>query len=130
GPRARRPLPRGQRGRPPRGRQRGHRQDHHPVRPPGGRPDRQGAQVPRGENEGGSRAMKKLPAPKTVAEIAALLGGAATGDTAAVITAVAEVASAGPSDVASFHNMKYVAAAQASPAGCLLVPEEIGRAHV
>ncbi|HXS99176.1 MAG TPA: UDP-3-O-(3-hydroxymyristoyl)glucosamine N-acyltransferase [Elusimicrobiota bacterium] len=66
--------------------------------------------------------MKKLPAPKTVAEIAALLGGVAAGDAAAVITAVAEVASAGPSDVASFHNMKYVAAAQASRAGCLLVP--------
>ena len=66
--------------------------------------------------------MKKLPSPKTVAEIAALLGGRAIGDDKAVITAVAEVSSAGPSDVASFHNMKYVEQAKASAAGCLLVP--------
>jgi len=67
--------------------------------------------------------MKKLPAPKTVAEIAALVGGRALGDERLVVESVAEVASAGPGDVASFHNMKYLAAAQASPAGCLLVPE-------
>jgi len=66
--------------------------------------------------------MKTLPQPKTVAEIAALVGGRAVGDERHVVTAVAEVAAAGPADVASFHNMKYVAAAQASPAGCLLVP--------
>jgi UDP-3-O-[3-hydroxymyristoyl] glucosamine N-acyltransferase len=66
--------------------------------------------------------MKKLPSPKTVAEIAALVGGQVVGDGARVVASVAEVASAGPDDVASFHNMKYVAAAQASPAGCLLVP--------
>lgn len=67
--------------------------------------------------------MKKLPSPKTVAEIAALVGGRALGDERAVIESVAEVASAGPSDVASFHNMKYLASAQASPAGCLLIPD-------
>jgi len=67
--------------------------------------------------------MKKLPSPKTVAEIAALLGGAAVGDDKAVITGVAEVSSATASDVASFHNMKYVEQAKASLAGCLLVPE-------
>ena len=66
--------------------------------------------------------MKNLPSPKTVAEIAALVGGEALGDARHVVESVAEVASAGPSDVASFHNMKYLAAAQASPAGCLLVP--------
>jgi UDP-3-O-[3-hydroxymyristoyl] glucosamine N-acyltransferase len=66
--------------------------------------------------------MKNLPAPKTVAELAALVGGQAVGDGTLVIESVAEVAAAGPKDVASFHNMKYLAAAQASPAGCLLVP--------
>jgi UDP-3-O-[3-hydroxymyristoyl] glucosamine N-acyltransferase len=66
--------------------------------------------------------MKKRPTPKTVAEIAALVGGEAVGDGAVVIESVAEVASAGVKDVASFHNMKYLAAAQASAAGCLLVP--------
>ncbi|MFI5362232.1 MAG: UDP-3-O-(3-hydroxymyristoyl)glucosamine N-acyltransferase [Elusimicrobiota bacterium] len=66
--------------------------------------------------------MKKLPSPQTVAQIAALVGGRALGDENAVIAGVAEVASAGPADVASFHNMKYLAAAQTSPAGCLLVP--------
>ncbi|MFI5362035.1 MAG: UDP-3-O-(3-hydroxymyristoyl)glucosamine N-acyltransferase [Elusimicrobiota bacterium] len=66
--------------------------------------------------------MKNLPSPKTVAEIAALVGGQAIGDASLVIESVAEVAAAGPRDVASFHNMKYLAAAQASPAGCLLVP--------
>ena len=66
--------------------------------------------------------MKNLPSPKTVAEIAALVGGQAVGGEGLVIENVAEVASAGPTDVASFHNMKYLAAAQASPAGCLLVP--------
>lgn len=66
--------------------------------------------------------MKKLPAPKTVAELAALVGGLPLGDASHVIEGVAEVASAGPLDAASFHNMKYVAAAQASSAGCLLVP--------
>ena len=66
--------------------------------------------------------MKTLPQPKTVAEIAVLVGGQASGDVGRVVSAVAEVASAGPGDAASFHNMKYVAAAQASSAGCLLVP--------
>jgi len=66
--------------------------------------------------------MKKLPAPLTVAQIAALVGGQAVGDGSRVVESVAEVASAGPSDVASLHNMKYLAAAQASLAGCLLVP--------
>jgi UDP-3-O-[3-hydroxymyristoyl] glucosamine N-acyltransferase len=68
--------------------------------------------------------MKNLPSPKTVAEIAALVGGRTIGDESLVVESVAEIASAGPRDVASFHNMKYLATAQASPAGCLLVPAE------
>jgi UDP-3-O-[3-hydroxymyristoyl] glucosamine N-acyltransferase len=68
--------------------------------------------------------MMPLPRPKTVAEIAALVGGRVVGDAGYVVESVSEVASAGPKDVASFHNMKYVAAAQTSPAGCLLVPPQ------
>ena len=66
--------------------------------------------------------MKTLPQPLTVADIASLVGGRTVGDERHVVSSVAEVAAAGPDDVASFHNMRYVAAAQASPAGCLLVP--------
>jgi UDP-3-O-[3-hydroxymyristoyl] glucosamine N-acyltransferase len=66
--------------------------------------------------------MKTLPAPKTVAEIAALVGGEAVGDGSLLIEGVAEVSAAGSKEVASLHNMKYLAAAAASPAGCLLVP--------
>jgi UDP-3-O-[3-hydroxymyristoyl] glucosamine N-acyltransferase len=68
--------------------------------------------------------MIRLPKPLSVTEIASLVGGQALGDERQVIENVAEVASAGPQDVASFHNMKYLAAAQASPAGCLLVPPQ------
>ncbi|MBI3566015.1 MAG: UDP-3-O-(3-hydroxymyristoyl)glucosamine N-acyltransferase [Elusimicrobia bacterium] len=66
--------------------------------------------------------MRTLPKPHTVAQIAALVGGQVVGDADHVVEAVSEVANAGPKDVASFHNMKYAAAAAASPAGCLLVP--------
>jgi UDP-3-O-[3-hydroxymyristoyl] glucosamine N-acyltransferase len=68
--------------------------------------------------------MKALPKPLTAAEIAALVGGRAVGDPAHVVAAVAEVAEAGPGDVATFHNMKYAAEAAASKAGCLLVPPQ------
>jgi len=66
--------------------------------------------------------MKTLPQPKTVAEIAALVGGRAVGDAGHVVESVAEVSAAGPKDVATLHNMKYAAQAAAAPAGCLLVP--------
>ena len=68
--------------------------------------------------------MKNLPKPLSAAEIAALVGGRAVGDAGHAVSAVAEVAAAGPDDVASFHNMKYAAEAAASKAGCLLVPPQ------
>ena len=68
--------------------------------------------------------MINLPKPMTAAEIAALVGGQAFGETAHVIENVAEVAHAGPKGVSSLHNMKYLAAAQAAPLGCLLVPPQ------
>ena len=66
--------------------------------------------------------MKPLPQPKTALQIAQLVGGRVIGDERHVVENVAEVAAAGPRDVASLHNMKYLAAAQAAPAGCLLAP--------
>ncbi len=68
--------------------------------------------------------MMKLPQPQTVAQIAALVGGQVVGDGAHVVGAVSEVANAGPDTIASFHNMKYAAAAAAAPAGCLFVPPQ------
>lgn len=68
--------------------------------------------------------MMKLPQPQTAAQIAALVGGELVGDADHRVDAVSEVANAGPSSVASFHNMKYAAAAAAAPAGVLLVPPQ------
>ncbi|MDE2490188.1 MAG: UDP-3-O-(3-hydroxymyristoyl)glucosamine N-acyltransferase [Elusimicrobia bacterium] len=68
--------------------------------------------------------MKTLPKPLSVAEIAALVGGKASGETSWTIEGVSEVSSAGPKDAASFHNVKYAAEAAASKAGCLLVPPQ------
>ena len=68
--------------------------------------------------------MKTLPQPMTVAEIAALVGGTAVGETGQTITRVAELADAGPSDAAFFENRKYGAAAAKSAAGLLFVPPD------
>jgi len=68
--------------------------------------------------------MKTLPKPLTAAEVAALVGGRVVGDASQSVAEVAEVAAAGPNDVASFHNMKYAAEAAASKAGVLLVPPQ------
>lgn len=68
--------------------------------------------------------MKALPKPMTAAEIAALTGGAASGATETMITRVANVADAGPSDAAFFENRKYGAQAAAAQAGLLFVPSD------
>lgn len=68
--------------------------------------------------------MSRLPQPATVSEIARLVGGEAVGDTGAVISAVADLADAGPTDIAFLENQKYAAAAAAAPAGCLLLPPQ------
>jgi UDP-3-O-[3-hydroxymyristoyl] glucosamine N-acyltransferase len=66
--------------------------------------------------------VRRLPSPLTAAQISALVGGRVVGDEKYSIEGVAEVAQAGPRDVASFHNMKYLAVSAAAAAGCLLVP--------
>ena len=69
--------------------------------------------------------MRPLPKPLSVLEIARLVGGTTEGDANQLIANVSEVVGAGPNDVASFHNMKYAAAAAVSKAGCLLVPAQV-----
>jgi hypothetical protein len=66
--------------------------------------------------------MKALLQPMTVNEIATLVEGQTRGDGNYSITHISEVTSATANAVASFHNMKYAAAAQTVPAGCLLIP--------
>lgn len=65
--------------------------------------------------------MISLPKPMSSAEIARLVGGRLIGDEGAMIEHLSDVANAGPTDAASFHNAKYGEAAAASRAGCLFV---------
>ncbi len=66
----------------------------------------------------------KLPRPQTVAEIARLVGGQAVGDANTVISGVADLANAGPTDISFLENQKYAATAAASFAGCLFLPPQ------
>jgi len=59
---------------------------------------------------------------KTVAEIAQLVGGQAEGDTGRRIAGVAGLSEAGAQDLSFLGNMKYLAAAAATGAGCVLLP--------
>ncbi len=59
-----------------------------------------------------------------VFEIAELAGGVVEGDAGVEITGAADLESAGPHDLAFVANRKAAAAAQASAAGCLIVPQE------
>jgi UDP-3-O-[3-hydroxymyristoyl] glucosamine N-acyltransferase len=68
--------------------------------------------------------MKTLPKPMTVAEIAALVGGTASGALDQRITGVSTLAEAGANDAAFLENAKYWAQASAACAGCLFVPPE------
>lgn len=68
--------------------------------------------------------MKILPTPMTVAEIAALVGGTASGALDQRITGVSTLAEAGESDAAFLENPKYWAAAATATAGCLFLPLE------
>lgn len=68
--------------------------------------------------------MKTLPKPMTVAEIAALVGGEAIGETGQTITRVAELADAGETDAVFFENRKYGELAAKSPAGLLFAPPD------
>jgi UDP-3-O-[3-hydroxymyristoyl] glucosamine N-acyltransferase len=60
--------------------------------------------------------------PFTIAELAELVGGAATGDSARAITGANTIENAGESDLAFAASRKALDAAAFSRAGCLLVP--------
>jgi len=58
---------------------------------------------------------------RTLGELAALVGGEASGDAALEVTGVAPLEEAGPSQVSFFSNKKYRAAFEASRAGAVIV---------
>jgi UDP-3-O-[3-hydroxymyristoyl] glucosamine N-acyltransferase len=58
----------------------------------------------------------------TVAEIAKMLGGKVEGDAGLNIECPAKLQDAGPNDISFYHNPKYVGLAEATEAGCLLLP--------
>jgi UDP-3-O-[3-hydroxymyristoyl] glucosamine N-acyltransferase len=60
---------------------------------------------------------------KTVAELAALVGGRAAGDAGAVVVGVASIEGAGEGDVAFVEDEKFFDAARACRATCVIVPE-------
>ncbi|HEX7175499.1 MAG TPA: UDP-3-O-(3-hydroxymyristoyl)glucosamine N-acyltransferase [Pyrinomonadaceae bacterium] len=63
---------------------------------------------------------------KTVAELAALVGGRAVGDGQVVVERVASLEGAGQGSVAFVADAKMMEAARASDASCLIVPEGAG----
>src|SRR2546423_12382577 len=60
---------------------------------------------------------------KTVAELAALVGGRAVGDACALVRGVASIEGAGEGDVAFVEDEKFFEAARACRATCVIVPE-------
>jgi len=62
--------------------------------------------------------------PKTIREIAALVGGIAEGDLDAPISDVKPLAEAGPQDVSFLANARYAAEFAATKAGCVIVPRK------
>jgi len=63
--------------------------------------------------------------PRTLAELAALVGGEVSGDGSIPITGVAPLEEAGPGQVSFFANKKYRAAFEGSKAGAVLVGGEV-----
>jgi UDP-3-O-[3-hydroxymyristoyl] glucosamine N-acyltransferase len=60
---------------------------------------------------------------RTVAELAALVGGSAVGDVGAVVVGVASIEAAGEGDVAFVADEKFFEAARVCRASCVIVPE-------
>ena len=65
----------------------------------------------------------------TAADIARAVGGRLVGDPEAVVTAIAPLDRAGPSDVSFLSGAKYSAAFARSAAGVVLLPEELQEAE-
>ena len=74
--------------------------------------------------------MKTLPNPLTISQIAGLVGGEAFGALDHIVTGVADLADAGPSDAVFLENRKYTALAAAAPAGLLFTTPDLRAAPV
>lgn len=67
--------------------------------------------------------MSRQAEEKTVAELAALVGGRVRGDACAVVRGVASIEAAGEGDVAFIEDSKFLEAARVCRASCVIVPE-------
>lgn len=74
--------------------------------------------------------MKTLPKPLSISQIAGLVGGEAMGVLDHLITSVADLADAGPSDAVFLENRKYTSLAASAPAGLLFTTNEFRDAPV
>ena len=75
-----------------------------------------------------------MSSPRSLAEIAELVGGQLEGDGSAQISGVADLQGAGPSDLSFFSHPRYEAAARQTRAAALLVgphaPKDLGQARI
>lgn len=75
-----------------------------------------------------------MSSPRSLAEIAELVGGELEGESSISITGVADLQGAGPSEISFFAHPRYEAAARQSRAAALLVgpnaPKNLGRARI
>ena len=75
-----------------------------------------------------------MSSPRSLAEIAELVGGTLEGEGKLSITGVADLQGAGPSEISFFAHPRYESAARQSQAGALLVglqaPKDLGRARI
>ena len=75
-----------------------------------------------------------MSSPRSLAEIAELIGGKLEGDGTLAITGVADLQGAGPTEISFFAHPRYEAAARQTRAGALLVgpqaPKDLGKARI
>ena len=75
-----------------------------------------------------------MSSPRSLAEIAELVGGKLEGDGSVLITGVADLQGAGPSELSFFAHPRYEAAARQARAAALLVgpqaPKDLGQARI
>ena len=75
-----------------------------------------------------------MSSPRSLAEIAELVGGKLEGDGTLAITGVADLQGAGPTEISFFAHPRYEGAARQTKAGALLVglqgPKDLGKARI
>ncbi|NDD57431.1 MAG: UDP-3-O-(3-hydroxymyristoyl)glucosamine N-acyltransferase, partial [Verrucomicrobia bacterium] len=75
-----------------------------------------------------------MSSPRSLAEIAELIGGKLEGDGGVSISGVADLQGAGPNDLSFFAHPRYESAARQTKAAALLVgpmaPKDLGRARI